>query len=97
MAQDRDAGTLIDSLDEFRALVIEKFREKLRRSERRAVDTGRTIVREFTIGAEHLAEPLLRIRYVCEPGRAARVLTVRGPRDCSALFSPTGRHGGHLH
>jgi hypothetical protein len=86
MAQGRSAGTPVDSLEGFRSLVLENFRQKLRRCEERAAEFGQTIVDEFNVGAAHLAEPVLRIRYICEPGRPARVLTIDGPKDCAALF-----------
>jgi hypothetical protein len=86
MAQDRSAGTPVDSLQEFRSLVLEKFCLKLRCAEERAAESGQAIVDEFKVGADHFSEPLLRIRYLCEPGKRARVLTVEGPKDCAALF-----------
>ena len=87
MGHDRNAETLVDSLEKFRRLVLDKLRQKLRCGEEQAEEAGQTIVDEFRVGAESFAEPLLVIRFVCEPGKAARVITVDGPRDCSALFS----------
>ena len=93
MAQDRNAGTPVDSLEAFRSLVLEKFRQKLREDEKQAIQAGSAVTGEFVVGAERIAEPLLRIRYVCEPGRAARVVAVDGPKDCSALFDDEGQSG----
>ena len=87
MAQDHNAEPLVDSLEKFRRLVLDKLRQKLRHGEKQAEEVGQTIVDEFRVGAERFAEPLLVIRFVCEPGKDARVITVDGPRDCSALFS----------
>jgi hypothetical protein len=49
------------------------------------------------VGAEHLPGPLLRIRFVCEPGKPARVLTVDGPGDCAGLFYKSSWRRGYLH
>jgi hypothetical protein len=91
MAHECGTGTPVDSLEEFRSLVLEKFRQKLRCGEKQAAEAGQTVVDEFNVGADNLSKPLLRIRYLCEPGKPARVLTVEGPEDCSALFIENDR------
>ena len=97
MLRERMTEAQVDTLEEFRSLVLDKLRQKLRLGEKQATETGHTVADEFTIGAEHLLEPLLRIRFVCEPGQVARVVAVDGPRDCSTLFDDGGRSRGRLH
>lgn len=97
MRQDCDSEVLVDSLEEFRVLVLVAFRKKLRVAEEEAAQVGRAVLGEFSVGAELLPEPLLRIRYICEPGEAGRVITVDGPKDCSALFLEHKGSASHLH
>ncbi len=97
MRQDRDSEMLVDSLEEFRILVLVAFRKKLRVAEEEAAQAGEAVLGEFSVGAEQLPEPLLRIRYICEPGEAARVMRVDGPKDCSALFLEHQGSASYLH
>ena len=97
MDRDLNAGIIVDSLDEFRGLVLEAFREKLRGAEKEAEEAGRAVLDEFCVGAGHLTDPLLRICYVCEPGKVARVVSVDGPNNCSALFTSNDRSPERLH
>ncbi len=90
MARDCDTDNLVDSLEEFRSLVLAAFRRKLRVAEEEAAQAGRAVLGEFSVGTGQLPEPLLRIQYICEPGKPGRVIMVDGPKDCSALFPEDG-------
>jgi hypothetical protein len=96
LGRDPNAETFVDSLEEFRSLVLAAFRQKLRFAAQEAEEAGWAVMGEFCVGAEHLSEPLLRIRYRCEPGKAARVVAVDGPGDCSGLF-PKRNWAARLH
>jgi hypothetical protein len=52
MAQGRNDDILINSLDEFRNLIMEEFYRKLGRSEKQAAETGQTIVGEYRLGLD---------------------------------------------
>ena len=97
MAQGRNDDSLITSLEEFRNVVMKEFYEKLGHGEKRAAETGQTIVGEFGIGIEQGSEPLLRVCYICEPGKLAQVLTADGPMSRHALCSGYGQSFGRLH
>jgi len=90
MAQGRNDDILINSLEEFQSLIIEEFYRRLGRSEKQAAETGQTIVGEYRLGLDQGAEPILRIRYICEPGKLAQLLTY-------ALSSGEGHSLGRLH
>jgi len=93
MAQGRNDDSLITSLEEFRSVVMKEFYEKLGHGEKRAAETGQTIVGEFGIGIEQ-GEPLLRVCYICEPGKPAQVLTADGPMSHHALTFGDGQPFG---
>jgi hypothetical protein len=97
VGQDLVTEIFVDSLEKFRVLVLNAFRQKLRIAEKEAKEAGWAVLGEFRVGAEHLAEPLLRICFVCEPGKVARVVRVDGPEDCSALFFEKDRSRARLH
>jgi hypothetical protein len=97
MAQGRNDDILINSLEGFRNLVIEEFYRKLARSEKQAAETGQTIHGEFGIAMEQGAEPLLRVSYICEPGKPGRVLTADGPMYRCALSSGDMQSFDRLH
>jgi hypothetical protein len=90
MAEGRNDDILINSLEEFQNLIIEEFYRKLGRSEKQAAETGQTIVGEYRLGLDQGAEPVLRVRYICEPGKPAQLLTY-------ALSSGDGQSFGRLH
>jgi hypothetical protein len=97
MAQGRNDDILITSLEEFRDLVMKEFYEKLGHGEKRAAETGQTIVGEFGISIEQGAEPLLRVRYICEPGKPGQVLAADGPMNHYGLSFGDGQAFGRLH
>jgi hypothetical protein len=97
MAQGRNDHIFITSLEEFRSVVMKEFYEKLGHGEKRAAETGQTIVGEFGISIEQGAEPLLRVCYICEPGKPAQVLTADGPMSRHALSSGYGQSLGRIH
>ena len=90
MAQGHNDDILINSLEEFQTLIIEEFYRKLGRSEKQAAETGQTIVGEYRLGLDQRAEPVLRVHYICEPGKPAQLLTC-------ALSSGDGQLFGRLH
>jgi hypothetical protein len=94
MARSRNDNILIASLEEFRNLVMKEFYDKLGHGEKRAAETGQTIVGEFGISIEQGAEPLLRVHYICEPGKLAQVLTADGPMSRYALTFGDGQPFG---
>jgi hypothetical protein len=98
MAQDRSEEILITSLEEFRNLVVKEFYKQLGHGEKRAAETGRTIAGEFGIAVEHGGEPLLRVSFVCEPGKPGQVLTANGLLyRCALSSSGDGQSLGRLH
>jgi hypothetical protein len=97
MVQGRGEDILITSLEEFRNLVMKEFYKELGHCEKRAAETGQTIAGEFGIAIEQGAEPLLRVHYVCEPGKPGQVLTADGPMYRCALSPGGGQSSGRLH
>jgi len=77
MPHDPGTRSLIDSADEFQRRVLEELREHVRRCEKEAAETKQAVLGDFTVGDdEEEDEPILRIRFLCEPGEDARVLSV---------------------
>jgi hypothetical protein len=97
MAQGRNDDILITSFEEFRNLVMKEFYKKLGHGEKRAAETGQTILGEFGIAMEQGAEPLLRVSYICEPGKPGQVLTADGPMYRCALLSGDERSFDRVH
>ena len=87
MARDRNCLVIVSSLEEFRSQVLKAFFKKLGRDRARAAQTGRSVVGEFGVG-QRGAEPLLRVRYVCNPGKPVRVLKAVGPLIAYTFDSP---------
>ena len=81
MAQDLDVGMLLDSADDFQRRVLDELLEHLQRCEKEAAESGDAVLGEFMFGDHDRDAPLLRIRFICEPGEAARVIGVDGPQD----------------
>jgi hypothetical protein len=97
MARGCNDDIFITSLEEFRNLIVKEFHEKLGHSEKRAAETGQTIVGEFGISMEQGAAPLLRVCYICEPGKPGLVLTADGPMNRHVLSSWDWQAVGRLH
>jgi hypothetical protein len=88
MAQDRNNDS-----EELRNLIIEQFC----RSEKRAAETGQTIVGEIRLGPDQRAESFLLLCYICEPGKPAQVLTADAPMNRYALALGDVQSFGRLH
>jgi hypothetical protein len=76
MLQDVSTKDLIDSTDELQRRVLEEFGEHIRRCEEEAAETGRAVRGDFMVGDDEGDEPILRVRFLCEPRKEARVLSV---------------------
>ena len=96
MARDRNCLVIVSSLEEFRNQVLKAFFKKLGRDRVRAAETGHSVVGEFGVG-QRGAEPLLRVRYVCNPGKPVRVLKAVGPLIAYTFGSPDLLPSRHLH
>ncbi len=71
-----DLETLIESSGAFQLRMLEALGSHVRQCAAQADATGRAVVGDFTVGDEDRSEPLLRIRFVCEPGGESRVISV---------------------
>jgi len=94
MLQDPGTRNLIDSADEFQRRVLEELSEHVRCCEREAAETERPVLGDFMVGADNGDEPILRIQFICEPGKEARVLSIDGQGDSSTghKWPPTALH-----
>jgi hypothetical protein len=91
MPQDTHAEMLIKSPDELQRLVMEELQEYLSHCEKEAAKAGYAVLGDFRVGDDDGKEPLLRIRFICEPGKAARVMSVDGLEDGSTTLSEDQR------
>ena len=85
MRQSRNEGIFNNSSEEFRKLVVKEIYLNLGEGEKEAAETGQTIVGELRIGLEQGGGPFLLVRFICEPGQPARILTADGPMERYAL------------
>jgi hypothetical protein len=76
-----DVGILLDSADDLQRRVLAELLDHLHRCEREAAESGGAILGEFMFGDHDKDEPLLRVRFICEPGEAARVIGVDSPEE----------------
>jgi hypothetical protein len=77
MLQDPGTRNLIDSADEFQRRVLEELSEHVHRCEKEAAETKQAVLGDFMVGNDDEEDkPLLRIRFLCEPGQEARVISV---------------------
>jgi hypothetical protein len=83
MLQDPGTRNLIDSADDFQRRVLEELTKHVRCCEKEAAETGLTVMGDFIVGDDEGDEPILRIRFICEPGKEVRVISVDGQRDNS--------------
>jgi hypothetical protein len=81
MPQNLDVGMLLDSVDDFQRRVLDELLDHLHRCEREAAESGSAVLGEFMFGDHDKDEPLLRVRFICEPGEAARVIGVDSPEE----------------